>query len=79
MSLKGAIEVLAEKTKISQYARQEIEDELEETAEAEIDRDLDEIRNAIENIEQSLDEQLDRVERLEAETGLRGNSNESEE
>lgn len=79
MSLHDAIEILSENSKIGRHTRKDIEDALEDTAEQEIDRDLDEIRNIIEDIQTSLDEQLGRIERIEAEIGLRGNSQDGEQ
>jgi len=74
MSLHDAIEILKDNSKIGRHTRKDIEDALEDTAEQEIDMDLDEIRD----IQGSLDEQLGRIERIEAEVGLRGNSQDGE-
>lgn len=78
MSLHKAVEILKDNSKIGRHTRRDIEDALENTAEQEIDRDLDEIRDIVEDIQERQDEQLDRIERIEAEVGLRGNSQDGE-
>lgn len=75
VTLQDALRRLAETSKISQHARNDVLDLIEDSDQAQIDANIDELENVIDDVQNQIDQIEQSVERIEAEVGLRNSEN----
>jgi len=75
VTLHDALRRLAETSKISQHARNDVLDLIEDSDQAQIDANIEQLENVIDEVRKENEDLRNKIERIEAEVGLRNSEN----